>query len=107
MKPQQPDTLDSLSDAFNERHLTADDLARRSIPLLEHRRLQEMLAIMCRLDANNPGRYHHDNRDALWNDAGKIYAAKVDVFLLLHPKVKEKLVASSKPPGIHPLDHCP
>ncbi len=93
-KPQQLDTLDSLSDAYNEGRLTADDLARRAIPLLEHRKLQELLAIMCRLDANNPGRYHHEKRDALWNDAGKIYAAKVDVFLLLHPRIREKLAAS-------------
>ena len=94
-KPEQPDTLDGLSDAYSEGRLTSDDLARRSLPLLEHRKLQEILSIMCRLDANNPGRYHHDNPEALWNDAVKIYSAKVTVFLLLHPKIKDKLTAVS------------
>jgi len=89
-KPQQQpglDTLESLCDAYNAGNLTVDEMVRRSAPILRQQRLEEIVVIMCQLFADNPGRYHHDNRDALWEHAERLYSAKIDLFFpLKYPK---------------------
>ena len=85
------DIIKSLCDAYNAGNLTVDEMVRRSAPLLLEQRLEEIIVIMCQLMEDNPGRYDRDNRNDLWDDAEKIYSAKVNASLRSRPNMRDKL----------------
>ena len=92
------DKLDDLCDAYNAGRLPIPELVRQAIPLLEKQRIQDICIIMCQLCVDNPGYYRRENQDDLWTDAERIYGARVDEFLLTHPKIRNQLVASMPAP---------
>ncbi len=88
------DKLEDLCAAYNAGRLPLPELVRQAVPLLEKQRLHDICIIMCQLCVDNPGYYHRQNQDDLWKDAERIYSARVDEFLLTHPKIRNHLTAA-------------
>jgi len=88
-----PPTLDQLIDLFNERKISAEELAKKATPLLLELRQNGIMDVMLNLAEENPERYHissphHEN---LWSDAEAAYDAKIAAELAAKPGLRIKV----------------
>ena len=89
----RPPTLEQLIDLFNERKISAAELAEKATPLLLELRQNGIMDFMLKLAEENSERYHisSPHHEKLWSDAEAAYDAKIAAELAAKPGLRIKV----------------